>query len=417
MTVDLIAPLPRPARLKVALITETWPPEINGVAHSIFQLATGLQKRGHSLLLIRPAQRSLPALALADQELLVRGFAIPRYPQLQGGMPAYGAIRHQLQSFAPDVVHIVTEGPLGLAALYAARSLGLPISSGFHSPFHEFSRFFGLGFLLTPIKAYLRFFHRRTHVTCVPSAKTAADLAAMGLSSVQVVGRGVNGQQFNPVHRCADLRTQWQATHQTTVLLYVGRLSPEKNLDLVVAAFRELQVSQPLRDVRLVFVGDGPDRARLETLAPEVVFAGMQTGVALSQYYASADVFCFASQVETFGNVVLEAMASGLPVLAFDDACAAQVLTPDHSGWLIPLGNEAEFCQTASRLLGLSRLHEMGVCARAAVLGLDWLLPVTQLETAFEQARLCQTSIHHQRLKNDILVNERSETPCEGVVK
>ena len=116
MTVHMIAPLLPHAQLKVALITETWPPEINGVAHAVFQLTQGLKARGHEVLLIRPAQRESVAVSPADHEILVRGFSIPRYPQLQGGFPAYGVIRRALQNFAPDVVHIVTEGPLGLAA-------------------------------------------------------------------------------------------------------------------------------------------------------------------------------------------------------------------------------------------------------------------------------------------------------------
>jgi glycosyltransferase involved in cell wall biosynthesis len=417
MTVHMIAPLLPHAQLKVALITETWPPEINGVAHAVFQLTQGLKARGHEVLLIRPAQRESVAVSPADHEILVRGFSIPRYPQLQGGFPAYGVIRRALQNFAPDVVHIVTEGPLGLAALYAARSLGLPISSGFHSPFHEFSRFFGLGFLLNPIKAYLRFFHQRTQVTCVPSDKTAHDLQRMGVLQVAVVGRGVNGQQFDPIHRSAALREQWHATHQTTVMLYVGRLSPEKNLDLVVSAFRELRLSQPLRDVQLVFVGDGPDRARLEKLAPDVRFAGMQTGDALAAHYASADVFCFASQVETFGNVVLEAMASGLPVLAFDDACAGQVVVRDQTGWLADVGHESDFCQLAGQLAGLTRLHDMGQRARMRVLRMGWLHPVMQLEAAFERARRGQTRPQSKVNTPDVLRVQRSETSCEGVVK
>ncbi len=409
MTAQMIFPHVQAERsLRVVLVTETWPPEINGVAHTVYQLAAGLRARGHRLCLIRPAQVSPPPHALAETELLVRGFRVPKYPQLQGGMPAYGAIREQLKQFKPDVVHIVTEGPLGLAALFAARSLHLPVTSGFHSPFHEFSKFFGLGFLLAPIKAYLRFFHNRSHVTCVPSDKTAKDLSQMGIRQVAVVGRGVNGQQFNPEHRCSVLRATWQANHQSTVMIYVGRLSPEKNIDLVVSAFRELRLSQPMRDVKLVLVGDGPDRARLEKLAPDAIFAGMQTGQALSEHYASADVFCFASQVETFGNVVLEAMASGLPVLAFNDACAAQVVETEKTGWLVALRDEISFCQHAGQLPNVVRLNEMGLYARMRVMKMGWQTPVSELEVAFAQAQSCLTDQQGTPAERDILPEERS---------
>lgn len=366
--------------LKIALVTETWPPEINGVAHSIYQLANGLKANGHTIFLVRPNQQSTTVESPAEQTLLVRGFAIPRYNTLQFGAPSYSRLKEFFKQNQPDVVHIVTEGPLGLAALYAAKKLGIPVTSGFHSPFHEFSTYFGLGYLLMPIISYLRYFHNRTDVTCVPSEKTVGQLREMGIGRLQVVSRGVNIQQFNPQHRSQSLRQSWGAGEQTTVLLYVGRLSPEKNLDLVIAAYRELQVEQSLRAVRLVLVGDGPERARLEKLGSDVIFAGMQTGEALSQYYASADVFVFASQVETFGNVVLEAMASGLPVLAFNDAAAGQLVNSGQSGWLCPLRDELQFKQLTAGLPKQIELQEMGKRACLRVQEMGWQHAVAQFE-------------------------------------
>ncbi|WP_298066619.1 glycosyltransferase family 1 protein [uncultured Acinetobacter sp.] len=382
---------PTHRRLNIVLVTETWPPEINGVAHSIFQLVQGLAQRGHQITLIRPAQRHQVACEAVSDELLVRGFPIPRYPQLQGGVPAYGAVRQKLIDVQPDVVHIVTEGLLGLAALYAARSLNLPVSSGFHSPFHEFSRFFGLGYLLTPILSYLRFFHRRTQITCVPSQKTLDQLHARGFERLCVVGRGVDTTQFSPSYRDECLRQAWGATPQGTVVLYVGRLSPEKGIDLVIRGFQQLRLAQPMRDLRLVIVGDGPDRARLQKLAPDAIFTGMQTGCELSAHYASADVFCFASQVETFGNVVLEAMASGLPVIAFDDACAGQVITHHQHGWLAALADEDQLVQLMRQLLPQWRLMEMGKAARVRVAAMSWQQPVIALEQAMQKAIACST--------------------------
>jgi|GEM_PF-125921 len=369
--------------LRIALVTETWPPEINGVAHSVFQLAKGLQQNGHRLLLVRPAQSMHVDHSPAEAELLVRGFSIPRYPALQFGAPSYFSIKEELKRYQPDVVHIVTEGPLGVAALCAARSLKIPVSSGFHSPFHEFSTHFGLGLLLTPILTYLRIFHNRTDMTCVPSTKTLEQLKVVGIKDLAVVSRGVNIAQFNPGFRDLTLRQSWGVGEQTTVLMYVGRLSPEKNIDLVIAAYRELQAEQPLRAVQLVLVGDGPDRKRLEKLAPDIIFAGMQTGDDLSRHYASADVFLFASQVETFGNVVIEAMASGLPVLAFNDAAAGQYVEPSHSGWLSPLANEDAFKALAAQLPKQIQLQEMGERARDRVQSMSWQQAVGQLEDVF----------------------------------
>ncbi|WP_410211577.1 glycosyltransferase family 4 protein [Aquirhabdus sp.] len=399
--------------LRIALVTETWPPEINGVAHSVFQLASGLRDNGHSLFLIRPQQVLSSINSPAEQELLVRGFAIPRYRALQFGAPAYYHIKEALKSYQPDVVHIVTEGPLGLAALFAARHSGIPVSSGFHSPFHEFSTHFGLGLLLTPIIAYLRFFHNRTDMTCVPSEKTRAQLQTLGIRDLAVVSRGVNVAQFSPVHRDMALRQSWGVSEHSTVLLYVGRLSPEKNIDLVIAAYRELQLAQPLRAVQLVLVGDGPDRARLEKLAPDAIFAGMKTGSALGQHYASADVFVFASQVETFGNVVLEAMASGLPVLAFDDAAAGQVVETNHTGWLCELKNELKFAQLAGQLPKQNRLQEMGKYACERVQAMGWQQAVGQLEQVLQQVKQQHGKRTHTALNESISFDGtgNSQTP------
>lgn len=366
--------------LKIALVTETWPPEINGVAHSIFQLANGLKENGHTILLVRPEQKSITADSPAEHTMLVRGFAIPRYNTLQFGAPAYSRLKEFFKQHQPDVVHIVTEGPLGLAALYAARKLGIPVTSGFHSPFHEFSRYFGLSYLLTPIISYLRYFHNRTDITCVPSEKTVGQLQEMGIDRLSIVSRGVNIQQFNPTHRSRSLRQSWGAGEQTTVLLYVGRLSPEKNIDLVIAAYRELQAEQSFRAVRLVLLGDGPERTRLEKLGSDIIFAGMQTGEALNQHYASADVFVFASQVETFGNVVPEAMASGLPVLAFNDAAAGQLVNSGQSGWLCGLNDEWQFKQLAAGLPKQIELQVMGKRACLRVQTMGWQHAVAQFE-------------------------------------
>lgn len=390
--------LPRTQKLKIALVTETWLPEINGVAHSIYQLANGLKENGHSILLVRPVQASIIADSYAEHTMLVRGFAIPRYNTLQFGEPAYTRLKEFFAQHQPEVVHIVTEGPLGLAALYAARKLGIPVTSGFHSPFHEFSRYFGLGFLLTPIISYLRYFHNRTNMTCVPSEKTVSQLQNMGIDHLSLVSRGVNVQQFNPIHRNLPLRQSWGAGEQTTVLLYVGRLSPEKNLDLVIAAYRELQIEQSFRAVRLVMVGDGPERTRLEKLGSDIIFAGMRTGDELSQYYASADVFVFASQIETFGNVVIEAMASGLPVLAFNDAAAGQLVNSGQSGWLCGLNDEWQFKQLAAGLPKQIELQVMGKRACLRVQTMGWQHAVAQFEQVL--AKVIQQKKSSEALKS-----------------
>ena len=309
-------------KLKITIVTETWSPEINGVANSLLQLCKGLQKLVHRIQLIRPIQKTICTDFKAEQECLVWAKSIPKYADMQFGMPQYVKVSKAIECFAPDVVHIVTEGPLGLTALYAAQAHQIPVSSGFHSTFHDFSRFFDLALLVKPIESYLRWFHNHTVLTCVPSQTTLNQLQDFGVTCPLVeVGRGVDTIRFQPEHRSEQMRLYWQADANTTVLLYVGRLSPEKEVDVLIQSYLNIK-KQSSRKFKMVIVGDGPDRKRLTEMASgsDVIFTGSLTGQSLAQAYASADVFVFASQIETFGNVVLEAMASGLPVVAYNYA-------------------------------------------------------------------------------------------------
>ena len=379
---DLVRP-----RLRIAIVTETWPPEINGVALSMMQLCQGLQRLGHKILLVRPVQKETCAEFHPEQECLVLSQPIPKYPSLQFGWPQYLKVTKAFEKFSPDVVHIVTEGPLGLTALQAAKAKKIAVSSGFHSPFQDFSRFFDLAFLVKPIQRYLTWFHNSTDVTCVPSQYTEQALRGFGVTCpLVVVGRGVDTVRFSPKHRSQRLRQQWGVDADTRVMLYVGRLSPEKEVDVLIKSFHALQVQQGV-NIKFVIVGDGPDRIRLSkmTTSKDVIFMGSLGGHELAIAYASADVFTFASQADTFGNVVLEAIASGLPVIAYDYVCAHQHVKHNITGWLCSLGHTADLIQSICRLPALPQLRQMGLLASESVQHSSWQFPVQQLEQALYQ--------------------------------
>lgn len=385
---QMVRDLSRP-RLKIAIVTETWPPEINGVALSVMQLCKGLQNQGHKILLIRPAQKKQCADFSPDKECLVNAQSIPKYPDMKFGWPQFLKVSQAIASFSPDVVHIVTEGPLGFTALHAAKIKRIPVSSGFHSQFQEFSRFFDLAFLVKPIQGYLKWFHNATQLTCVPSRDTALALREFGVTCpLVVVGRGVDTQRFSSQRYSESLRQQWGACAETTVLIYVGRLSSEKEVNVVVDAYATLR-KQTTRKVKLVLVGDGPDRARLEKLAnsDDVIFMGSLSGTQLAEAYASANVFVFASQVETFGNVVIEAMASGLPVIAYNYACAQLHAKHQQSGWLCSIGDKGHLTQFILDLPDNSTLKKMGQQAMQDVQSIGWQQPVKQFEDALYQVK------------------------------
>jgi len=216
----------------------------------------------------------------------------------------------------PDIVHIATEGPLGWSALAAARKLGIPVSTDFHTNFHCYAKHYRIGLFTRPMAAYLRSFHNKASCTIVPTDSLQRQLERDGYQNVIVVSRGVDGELFHPAKRCQRLRDSWGADEETPVVMLVSRLAPEKNLNVVIQAFEQMRKIHPL--ARLVMVGDGPARAELQANNPHVIFAGMQIGEVLAQHYASGDIFLYPSLTETYGNVTVESMASGLATVAFD---------------------------------------------------------------------------------------------------
>jgi glycosyltransferase involved in cell wall biosynthesis len=385
----------RPAKpsWRIAYITETYPPDINGVAMTVAKTVETLRSRGHELQLIRPRNATDPAGRGPDpmQEFLVRGAPIPLYKQLKLGLPAKRALIQLWSRRRPDLVHIATEGPLGWSALQAARKLKLPVCTDFRTNFHAYSQYYGLGWLKGAIFSYMKKFHNMAQCTMVPTQDTFEQLHSMGFERLQVVARGVDTQLYSPERRSDALRTQWGASTQTLVLLSIGRLAAEKNLDLVVESYQKIRAAVP--DCKLVFVGDGPYRATLEAKCPDAVFAGFRTGIDLAQHYASADVFLFPSLTETFGNVTLEAMSSGLPVVAFEHAAAKELIVSEMHGLLADAHVPHQFVSQALKMATTPalRLHlQSHVRARAMEMG--WSSIMEKLESVYSTLSESQDS-------------------------
>ncbi|MFA9439835.1 glycosyltransferase family 4 protein [Uliginosibacterium sp. sgz301328] len=370
----------RHRQMRIAVVTETYPPEVNGVAMTTGRLIAGLQELGHAVQLVRPRQGSddSPAQGEDFNEMLARGIPIPRYNHLKMGLPARNALVRAWSLRRPDIVQVVTEGPLGWSAVAAARRLKLPVITEFHTNFHAYSRYYGIGWLKQSVAAYLRRFHNKGDLTLVPTPALRDELLAAGFHHVDVVARGVDTGLFCPARRSDALRQSWGATPETLVCAIVSRLAPEKNLDLAIRAFESVRARH--RNSRLVLVGDGPARAGLQARYPEHVFAGMQRGEDLAAHYASADCFIFPSLTETFGNVIAEALASGLPVVSFDYAAASELITTGSNGLVVPFGDEAAFI-SACELLVQDRalLGAMRAAAQDSVRHLDWLTVAAQL--------------------------------------
>ncbi|MGQ0653388.1 MAG: glycosyltransferase family 4 protein [Betaproteobacteria bacterium] len=369
--------------LRIAMVTETYPPEVNGVARTMKEMVEGLRARGHTIRLVRPRQSASDQPAV--HEVLARGISIPRYPQLKMGLPAKQALVASWREFRPDLVHVATEGPLGWSALNAAEALGLPVASDFHTNFHTYSRHYGAAWLARPVAAYLRSFHNRCAYTMVPTRELADELAALGLRGLRVAGRGVHAQVFSPAKRSAELRSRWAASPDTPVVLCVSRFAPEKNFPLVVKAFQAMRAERA--DARLVLVGDGPMAAGLEKTNAGVVVAGRKDNGELSAHYASADIFLFPSTSETYGLVTLEAMASGLAIVAYRYAAAREHLRHGETALLPEVDDEAGFIGGARQLVeDLSYARALGAAARAQAERLSWSRAVDEFETVLFDA-------------------------------
>ena len=372
--------------MKLALVTETYLPEINGVAMTLDRLARGLAGRGHSVEVIRPRQGKTDAGAAAGnpRHWLVPGLPLLFYPALRIGLPVGRRLRHRWTAARPDVVHVATEGPLGWSALFAARRLGLPVSSSFHTNFHQYTPHYLFGATRGIAFGYLRRFHNRAGCTLVPTDQVREELVAARFERVGVLARGVDAELFSPRRRDDALRQSWGAAPADPVFVYVGRLAVEKNVDLAVQAFLRAQTFDP--SARLVLVGDGPARRKLAAAYPQFYFAGMRHGEDLAAHYAAADVFLFPSITETFGNVVTEALASGLVVVGFDYAAGRQHVVSWRNGVLVPFGDAAAFTRVAAEVL--TRRTEwpaMRAAARRTAEGLTWEKIYASFETALER--------------------------------
>ena len=361
-----------PGQLRIAIVTETYPPEINGVAMTLGRLIDGLRRHGHSIQIIRPRQPGdLAATRNDDSEILVRGIPIPRYSGLQFGLPAGSRLHAAWRKSPPDIVHVVTEGPLGMSAVTAARKLGLPMTSSFHTNFHRYSKHYGFGWLRGLIAGHLRKLHNRTATTFVPTQALAAELGADGFANLRVMARGVDTQLFSPQHRSGTLRQQWGLQDSDLAVLYVGRLAAEKNLRMVIEAFNAIAARRT--DAHLIIVGDGPMADKLKQQCPQAVFCGSRTGQDLAAHYASGDLFLFPSLTETFGNVTTEALASGLGVVAYAHAAAAELIENNSNGITVAAGDEAAYIEAASSLADdPQRLAHVRQQAAASMQHLAW---------------------------------------------
>jgi glycosyltransferase involved in cell wall biosynthesis len=382
---DTNALLARPAAVKLALVTETFPPEINGVAMTFGVIARELGRRGHDVTVYRPRRDDLPRGAWPTEyvEVPLPGMPIPGYPLLRLGLPASGRLRRWWREARPDLVHVATEGPLGASAISAARGLGIPVTSSFHTNFHAYAAHYGSGVLRGLVLAWLRRVHNRTRRTFAPTAELCDELRERGFRDLRVMSRGVDTWQFHPARRSPGLRQEWGAAPDDPVVIHVGRMAAEKNYGLLFRAYSAMHAANPR--CRFVLAGEGPLKSALTRAHPDCIFEGVFSREEIGRHYASADIYVHASLTETFGNVLTEALASGLAVAGFDYAAARQFVRHGQNGLAVPCDHPDALIDAAVMLAtdGLLRA-QLRAEARAAVEPQSWEHVIASFEAELE---------------------------------
>lgn len=355
--------------MRVAIVTENFLPKLDGVTRTLARLLEHLQTNGHQALLLGP-ESGMDRYAGAEV-IGTAGLPLPFYPELKFNFfrPLF---MRRLNEFQPDIIHLVDPVILGATGLAAAHLLHKPLVSSYHTNLAAYCEHFGFSLLKEPMWSYNRFIHNQCAMTFCPSPSTAAMLRLQGFEHLRIWPRGVDTALFSPARRSTELRAAWLKDRvqpeKKALLLYVGRLSWEKNLTLLIQAYRQMDHGQ----CHLVIVGDGPALAEVQQKLAglPVSFTGYLSGEQLATAYASADIFAFPSTTETFGQVVLEAMASGLPVAGILSEGVCDLVENGKTGFLLDgqqtseAARIAEYRATLERLVADKQLRD--ITSRAA---------------------------------------------------
>jgi len=366
--------------VKIAFVTETFPPEINGVAMTFGVITRELARR-HSVTVYRPTRTDLKTREKQTgiNEVFLPGLPIPRYPELRLGFPAHSKLEKLWIENRPDLVHVATEGPLGASAITVARNLGIAVTSSFHTNFHTYTKHYGIGALKSVAIWWLRRVHNRTLATFTPTEELLKELHAEGFKNLAILSRGVDTTQFGTQRRSEELRQSWGAKPTDPVVVHVGRMAPEKNYPLLFKAYERMKDIAP--NTIFVMVGDGPLKSQLAREFPSAVFTGFVSRDDLAKHYASADIYIHASLSETFGNVLTEAMASGLATVSFDYAATRKFVVNGKNGLCVDTDDSIGFIKASEQLVRDAGLRiNMANEANASVKNQSWEKVISHFE-------------------------------------
>jgi glycosyltransferase involved in cell wall biosynthesis len=371
--------------MRIAVFTDTYLPEINGVTKTLGKLADYLGRNDHTFKIYSPTYQE--ARSSDDTTTRAKSFAFPLYPECRVAFPAKKRWRQELEELKPDLIHLVTPFPVGLAGLSLAKKMKVPLVASYHTNFDAYLKCYHISFLKHIYWPFFRWFHNQCTYNLVPSLDTKGDLENSGVNNVRIWARGIEADLFSPAKRDDEWRRSLGLENKK-VILYVGRLGAEKSVMTLLKAMKSLNETHNGDDLHLVLVGDGPQRAKLERTAPDnATFVGFKRGDELHRIFASGDIFAFPSGTETLGNVVLEAMASGLPVVACGEGGIPDNVRHGETGLLHKYDNADDLAHQISTLLDnpdeATRLANAG---RAYAESMSWDKIFDRLIADYEEA-------------------------------
>ncbi|KIQ93996.1 GDP-mannose-dependent alpha-mannosyltransferase [Anoxybacillus thermarum] len=365
--------------MKVALFTDTFAPEVNGVARTLKRWVDFLESRGIDFRVFAPETQTDDFST--NYIYHFKSFRFFLYPECRLAIPNMMTIRQQLEQFQPTLIHIATPFNIGLCGLHYAKKMNIPFVASYHTHFDQYLHYYNLDFLSHWFWRYTHWFHRSAEKIFVPSEETLNHLQQRGFTNLHIWSRGVDCSTFYPRENNESFRKTYHITERH-IVLYVGRLAREKNVDILIELAKQMSPS-----IRWVIVGDGPLKEHLKQQAPKnVTFTGFLNGEALAEAYAAADIFAFPSPTETFGNVVLESFASGTPVVCANRGGVTTIVTEQQTGLLRPPDDLNAWKEAIEYLLkDEQKRKQMGKCAREYAKTKDWNNIFIELLSHYEQ--------------------------------
>lgn len=360
--------------MKIAYFTDTYLPQVNGVTNTLSKLGEYLNSKSIHHMFFSPEYPDNNNQNNAHVSSYVKRFksvSLPMYPECRISIPYYNNICKAADDFKPDIIHLITSSGIGLRGLKYARDKNIPIVSSFHTYFDAYLKYYKVDFLENALWKFFSWFHSYSSINFCPSQHTMSTLKSKGIDNLKIWSRGINSDLFSPNYRNENLRKSINPDGKM-VFLYVGRLALEKDLDILMESIKKVNDIYPEK-AQFILTGDGPYTSVLKENAPRnVLFTGYLKGLKLSEMYATCDVFLFPSSTETFGNVVIEAMASGLPVVAVNSGGVTDNVIHNYNGLLSEPRNVNSFTNSICKILNSSNISSLSINARRHAENLSW---------------------------------------------